>query len=90
MKETKPGIHFEPRWKEELVATSKDGVLIFEMTFGVYHVYFPTAERWALLVPAWAQSQWSVFRDACSQWCTQNRIPMSIEDNAYVYELKEK
>lgn len=33
-------IKFSPRWREELVATCDEGVLIFEFTMGKNHVYF--------------------------------------------------
>lgn len=81
-------IDFKPRWREELVARSSEGILIFELTMGQYHVYFPTLERWESTVPAWAKGKWQVYQDQCALWCKGNRIPLTITDDAYVYEEK--
>ncbi len=83
-------IHFQPRWKEELVASSKDGVLIFELTMGKYHVYFPDQKLWASSVPAWAQDKWNLYYTECCKWCSQNHIPISITERGFVYEEKNK
>jgi hypothetical protein len=82
-------ISFAPRWREELVATSADGVLIFEITMGELHVYFPDKTRWLATVPDWAKPQWEIYSEACSNWCKQNKIPLSFVDNALVYEEKD-
>ena len=81
-------IHFAPRWREELVATSAEGKLIFELTMGEMHVYFPDEKRWETLVPAWAKDKRQHYLDACSDWCRQNNIPVSIVENTFVYEEK--
>jgi hypothetical protein len=82
-------IEFTPRWREELVATSNEGVLIFELTMGQNHVYFPDKAKWIESVPEWAKDKWQDYVDACSQWCSGNGIPISIVDNALVYEEKK-
>ncbi len=82
-------ISFAPRWREELVATSGEGVLIFELTMGKLHVYFPDKNRWEATVPAWAKEQWAVYKTACEDWCRANSIPITIADNALVYEEKK-
>jgi len=82
-------IKFNPRWKEELVATSNNGVLIFELTMGKLQVYFPDEKKWLASVPDWAKSKWKTYLDACNAWCADNGIPISIVDNAYVYEEKK-
>ncbi|MEI9808911.1 MAG: hypothetical protein WDO16_14165 [Bacteroidota bacterium] len=81
-------ITFNPRWKEELLASSNEGVLIFELTMGQLHVYFPDAEQWKKVVPAWAGEKWEVYVQACTDWCKENKIPISITHDAYVYEEK--
>jgi len=81
-------IHFNPRWREELVATSKEGTLIFELTMGKYHVYFPGQTIWLTSVPEWAKPKWQTYLEACQDWCAQNKIPITIVDNALVYEEK--
>ncbi|WP_430899292.1 MULTISPECIES: hypothetical protein [unclassified Paraflavitalea] len=82
-------IHFAPRWKEELVATSKSGKLVFEFTMGVEHVYFPSKELWEKQAPDWAKDKWEEYMKACTNWSESNRYPMSIVDNTFMYELKE-
>lgn len=77
-------ISFKPRWREELVASSADGALVFEMTFGQYHVYFPTQARWETQVPDWARPRWSEYHDACQRWCAEQRIPFTLVDDAHV------
>ena len=41
-----PGINVTARWKEELVAVAAEGTLIFELTMGTLHVYFPDHDAW--------------------------------------------
>jgi hypothetical protein len=82
-------IKFSPRWREELVATSSEGVLIFELTMGKYHVYFPDENRWKNQVPEWAKMKWDIFLSACKTWCEQNKIPISVVPDALVYEEKK-
>ncbi len=81
-------IEFTPRWREELVATCEEGVLIFELTMGKNHVYFPSESTWINSVPHWAKEKWKIFQKACTEWCSRNCIPISIVDNALVYEEK--
>ena len=82
-------IKFNPRWREELVATSNDGILIFELTMGKLHVYFPDQNCWNRQVPVWAQGKWAEYKWACESWCMQNGIPISIVNNALVYEERQ-
>jgi hypothetical protein len=81
-------IGFTPRWKEELMATSDEGTLIFELTMGTLHVYFPDQNYWNTQAPAWAKDKWELYRAGCERWCKENNIPMSITDNALMYEEK--
>lgn len=81
-------IRFTARWREELVATSEEGRLIFELTMGTYHVYFPDEETWKKSVPDWAKDKWELYEQECSRWCQQQHIPISIVYNALVYEEK--
>jgi hypothetical protein len=83
-------IHFNPRWREELVASSDEGVLILELTMGKYHVYFPSQNKWKESAPEWAKEKWEVYLTATRNWCSQNNIPISVVDNGLVYEEKKK
>ena len=51
-------IKFNPRWKEELVAFSGEGVLILEIAMG------------------------------CTNWCMENRIPISAVNNTFYVRRK--
>lgn len=81
-------IKFNSRWKEELVAKSEEGSLVFEYTMGVYHVYFPTQETWLNLAPEWAKPKWTTYLEECKKWCAKNNIPITIVENGTVYEDK--
>ncbi len=81
-------IRFSPRWKEELVATSDEGKLVFELTMGKYHVYFPDKTLWQASVPGWAIDKWELYHEQCSRWCNQNNIPFTVAHNTFVYEEK--
>lgn len=79
-------IEFAARWREELVARSPQGTLVFELTMGQLHVYFPDEARWRAVVPAWAREQWPAYRDACRAWCEAQRIPFTLVPDAHVSE----
>jgi hypothetical protein len=81
-------IVFKPRWREELEAISKEGKLIFELTMGRLHVYFPDEKCWNNSVPAWAKDKLKDYFDGCQKWCAANRIPMTVVERALVYEEK--
>ena len=80
------GIAINPRWKEELVATSDEGALVFEFTMGVHHVYFPSESAWLNSAPHWAKQKWKTYFKACDKWCEDNNIPITIVDDGSVYE----
>ena len=77
-------IVLKPRWKEELVATSAEGALVFEFTMGVNHVYFPSQASWERQVPAWALDKREQYLAECEKWCSANRVPLSVTDEAWV------
>lgn len=79
-------ISFHPRWREELVASSSQGKLVFELTMGTMHVYFPDESRWLATSPGWAREQWRRYHDACEQWSQANRIPFTVTSDAHLYE----
>jgi hypothetical protein len=81
-------ITFKQRWREELEAISEEGILVFELTIGQNHVYFPDQDRWLAVVPAWAKDKWVIYLEACQNWCKENRIPISVVDDAHVQEEK--
>ena len=78
------------RWKEELVASSPEGSLVFEITMGTLHVYFPDENRWKNQAPDWAKMKWDIYLEAGRDWCRQNNIPISVVPDAYIYEQKEE
>lgn len=80
-------IKFNTRWKEELVATSNEGSLVFEFTMGKFHVYFPSEEMWLKSTPAWAKQKWKIYLTECEKWCAENNIPITIVDDGFVYEI---
>ncbi len=79
-------IAFRPRWREELVGTSERGALVFELTMGTLHVWFPDEARWRAVVPAWARGEWAAWSSACEQWCREQRIPITFTSDAHVSE----
>jgi hypothetical protein len=52
------------------------------------NVYFPNQQRWLEMAPAWARDKWPTFHEACQKWCQQNRIPITVTDDAHFYEEK--
>ena len=81
-------IKFNPRWREELVAASDQGVLILEIAMGTLHVYFPDEAVWSVSAPDWAKGNRQDYLDACTNWCQENRIPISVVNNTFMYEEK--
>lgn len=81
-------ITISARWREEIVATSDAGKLVFEFTMGKEHVYFPDAARWLAAAPVWAKHLRQPFLEACQSWCKQHRYPISIVADAQFYEEK--
>jgi len=55
---------------------------------GTLHVYFPSAARWNALAPEWVRPQWSRYEKACRTWCAQNRIQISLTDDAHFQQEK--
>jgi len=78
-------IDFSIRWKEELVAKTQFGSLIFEFTMGENHVYFPSKELWINNCPDWAKDKWETYYDACNRWCKSKHNPISIAENTFFY-----
>jgi hypothetical protein len=77
-------IQFEPKWKEELVCTMDGRRFVVELTMGVLTVYFPTLAKWESSAPEWAKKQWERARADLSDWCEHQKIPLVIEDHAWV------
>lgn len=78
-------IKWQPRWREELVATAEHGRLVFELTMGSLHVYFPDEPTWQRSVPVWATARYEQYRSSCEHWCAGQGIPFTVVDNALVY-----
>ncbi len=57
---------------------------ILEYSMGVETAYFPTQSKWESDAPDWAKDSWYLIRDELTQWCKEKRIPLRIQDDAYV------
>jgi hypothetical protein len=77
-------VQFQPRWKEELVCTMDGRSFVVELTMGVLTVYFPTQTKWEALAPEWVRHQWQRVREDLAAWCEQQKMPLVIEDHAWV------
>jgi len=77
-------VQFQPKWKEELVCTMDGRRFVVEMTMGVLTVYFPTQSKWETSAPDWARHQWERVREDLAGWCQQEKMPLVIEDHAWV------
>ena len=86
---TESKITFQPKWKELLVGTMDGKQFTIELTMGILTVYFPTAAKWESSAPNWAKGLWERVRISLSSWCEEQKIPLVIEDNAWV-EFDEK
>ena len=58
------GITLKGRWREELVAASDQGILVFEFP-GHKKVYFPSQDRWLTQVPDWVRDKQAEYLAAC-------------------------
>ncbi len=81
---TESKIRFQPRWKELLIGSMDGKQFTIELTMGVLTVYFPTAPKWQACAPAWAKGKWEQVREELTVWCQKEKIPLVIEDNAWV------
>jgi hypothetical protein len=77
-------VQFQPKWKEELVCTMDGRSFVVELTMGVLTVYFPTQTKWEASAPEWARQHWERVRADLSAWCQQQKMPLVIEDHAWV------
>jgi hypothetical protein len=79
-----PQLSFNPRWKEELVCTAREGIFILEMPMGITTVYFPPEAVWEMRAPAWAAGYWREIHDQLSGWCAARKIPVVLREDAWV------
>ena len=79
-----PKTKFQPKWKEELIGTIDGKQFTVELTMGTLHVYFPTAEKWEASAPIWAKGKWEQVKIDLADWCLKEKIPLTIEQNAWV------
>lgn len=77
-------IQFRGEWKELLVGLMDGKEFTIEMAGGVLTVYFPTLAKWEASAPDWAKHQWERVRADLLVWCEQQKIPLVIEDHAWV------
>ncbi|HMS94417.1 MAG TPA: hypothetical protein PKA03_04235 [Tabrizicola sp.] len=75
---------FAPRWKEELVVTSKGGSFVLPFWMGSPTVELPTKERWHEVAPDWARDHWDALHKALEQWCKGNGAALEITETAWV------
>ena len=77
-------IKFQPKWKELLIGTIDDQEFTIEFTMGLLMIYFPTAGKWETSAPAWAKGKWEQVRTELTVWCEKEKVPLVIEENAWV------
>ena len=77
-------VQFQPKWKEELVCTLDGRRFVIELTMGILTVYLPTQSKWQKSAPEWAAQHWGRVREDLSTWCEQQKIPLVIEEHAWV------
>ncbi|MBN2719383.1 MAG: hypothetical protein JXX14_26265 [Deltaproteobacteria bacterium] len=77
-------ITYQPRWKEEFVGTRGENRFVVQMTMGNPHVFFPKESTWNTNPPDWASGLWNDAKTAAQQWCEENNVPFTIDDQAYV------
>lgn len=77
-------VQFRPEWKELLVGSMDGKEFTIELTMGVLTVYFPTNEKWEASAPDWAKHQWERVRADLAIWCGQQKIPLVIENHAWI------
>lgn len=77
-------ITFQPRWKELLDCRTPWGEFSVELTMGVLHVYFPDEARWQKDVPVQFRDKWRSVVAALEAWCAQQKIPLSVQNDAWV------
>jgi len=77
-------VHFEPRWKEELLCRPTGKWIVFEMIVGVYTVRFPTLATWQAPSPEWAWPEYDRIPSGLSIWCDRKDIGLRIQDDATV------
>ena len=77
---------FEIRWKEELVCHYDGQSLNFGYPMGTSDraVYFPSASRWPLEAPAWAQGHRSEILIALTSWCAAHQVRLVVDPEASV------
>jgi len=76
---------FQPRWKEELVCTCKQGSFVLELTMGQLTVYLPTEEDWQKRAPAWAKDHWPQLHSQLKSWCAGSNIPLVVMEGAQIW-----
>ena len=77
-------VQFRSEWKELLIGSMDGKQFTIELTMGVLTVYLPTLAKWEASAPEWAKHQWERVRADLSAWCEQQKIPLVIEDHAWV------
>lgn len=79
-----PTWRFTPRWKEELVCLSGDGMLVLEMMMLEPHVYFPTEDGWRRHAPDWATARRAELLVELERWCTAEGVALTVDERAWV------
>jgi hypothetical protein len=73
-----------PRWKEQLVWDDGETRLVFELTMGVEHVYFPTRQAWDRQVPDRVKHRYDEVLADIEAWCRKSKTPLTVEPHARV------
>jgi len=56
----------------------------YRINNGHINSLFPTAAKWETSAPIWAKGKWEQVRAELITWCEKAKIPLVIEDNAWV------
>jgi hypothetical protein len=73
-----------PKWKEQLVWEDGPTRLIFELTMGADHVYFPTREAWDRQVADAVRPRYDEVLADIETWCRKKKTPLTVEPHARI------
>lgn len=79
-----PMFKFQPRWKEEMVVTSKDGTFVIDLAMGNLTAYLLPEDLWREQAPSWAKEHWAQLKSELEAWCEKYNAKLAIDVTAVV------
>lgn len=79
-----PMFKFQPRWKEEMVVTSKDGAFVIDLAMGNLTAYLLPEDLWREQAPDWAKEHWPQLKRELEAWCEKYNAKLAIDVTAVV------